>query len=401
MTLTFRTIEDGERAAFRDALMGTFGFDDADADPEGVERMRALVPASQCWAAFDGPTIVGTAATFDLELKVPGGAIPMAGLTMVTVRPTHRRRGILRELMRLHLEDAHTRGFAASGLWASEARIYGRFGYGIAAEGEALTVSDAGHLAVAEGRALDEVAWLDEALARATLPELYAKAVAQRPGAIARSPSWWDIRRFAEVPIMRGGASRRRHVMATRAGVPVGYVAYRQRPSPIGVGAGKTELIELQALDGQAEATLWRYLLAMDLFPNLAWSNAPTDTLLPLLVDDPRKVQRSRSDTLWLRIDDVARALSARSYDDDGALTLEVEGQRFALEASAGNGTCAPSPHTPDLSLDRPALSALFLGRATATQLARAGLVAGEDRALRVADRLFASRVAPWCPEIF
>src|SRR5690606_25047422 len=82
--------------------------------------------------------MVGTAASFDFELTVPGGVVPMAGLTMVSVRTSHRRRGILRAIIEAHLDDVRDRGEPLSGLWASEAAIYQRFGYGVAAESYAL-----------------------------------------------------------------------------------------------------------------------------------------------------------------------------------------------------------------------------------------------------------------------
>ena len=57
----------------------------------------------------------------------------MRGVTWVGVLPTHRRRGVLREMMRFQLDDFRRRGEPLAALWASESVIYGRFGYGIAA----------------------------------------------------------------------------------------------------------------------------------------------------------------------------------------------------------------------------------------------------------------------------
>src|SRR6266571_3071854 len=64
-----------------------------------------------------------------------GGVVTVrfAGTTVVGVAPTHRRRGVLRAMMRAHLDDAHRRGEQIAALWASEETIYGRFGYGAAA----------------------------------------------------------------------------------------------------------------------------------------------------------------------------------------------------------------------------------------------------------------------------
>jgi len=403
MALEIRTITDDEVPQFHATLMATFGNDANDADPHGAARLRALVPTSQAWAAFDRGQVVATAATFDHQLGVPGGgSLPMAGLTMVTVRPTHRRRGLLSALLQRHLDDARARGFASSGLWASEAGIYGRFGYGIAAHGDAIEIVDAPTVTVAAGRELDEVAWLEEPQARALLPAIYARATAQRPGALRRSEVWWRERRFLEAPYVRAGASRRRHVVARRDGELVGYVAYRQRGGfAAGASDGKVEISELVAVDPRAEATLWRYALAVDLFPRVTWWNAPVDDTLAWLVPDPRRVQRRRTDTLWLRIDDVAATLAARRYEADGTLRLAIDATTWQLVVEDGHGRVTATAGAPEVRLTRQALGAAYLGGVPLTQLARAELAHGDPAALATADRLFHSAIAPWCPEVF
>lgn len=407
MTLEIRTITDAELPAFREAMLATFGAD-ADSDPDGDDRIRALIAPDQRWAAFDGGTVVATAATFEQAITVPGGGrIPMAGLTMVSVRPTHRRRGLLRELMRLHLEDARRRGYPISGLWASEAAIYQRFGYGIAAESHAVEIDDAPAVAFAAPGEPDELRWIDEADARRELPAIYARALGGRPGALIRSEAWWRERRFLEVPLARAGASRRRHVVAARAGEAVGYLQFRQRPGVTNDRpSGVLEIIELVAIDARAEATLWQVALRADLFPRVTWWNAPVDDPLPWMVTDARRIRRRRVDTLWLRLGDVPAALAARRYAAAGALRLAIDGDAWELTvAGGGHARCeaaaGAAPHAPALRLSRPALGSLYLGGVSASQLARAGAVQGEPAAIEAADRLFAWPIAPWCPEVF
>lgn len=397
-----RIITDDEVTAFREVLLNAFGID-VDADPGGDDRFRALIGKSQAWGAFDQGQLVATAGTFDHTIGLPGGTtLPIVGLTMVSVRPTHRRRGLLRKLLDLHFADARDRGYAASGLWASEAGIYGRFGYGIAAYNHVVQVERAGELTVAAGRELDDVQWIDEAQARLALPAIYERATAARPGALRRSEVWWRERRFLETPFMRGGASKRRHVLARRGDELVGYLVFRQRGGfTDGIASGKTEINELIAIDSRAEATLWRLALGMDLYPTVSWWNAPVDDSLPWLIGDSRRVKCQRADNLWLRIDDVAAALGARRYPADGRIRFEIDGASWELAVVDGRGRCAPTTHTPELRLDRASLGALFLGGTSATQLARAELVRGEPSAIAAADRLFASAIAPWCPEIF
>ncbi|NVB80456.1 MAG: GNAT family N-acetyltransferase [Kofleriaceae bacterium] len=402
MALEIRTITDDEVTAYRETLMQTFGVD-ADADEGGVDRHRKLVDLSQSWAAFEGNQIVATAATFNHQMSLPlGGSLPMAGLTMVTVRPSHRRKGLLRQLMTRHLDDARARNFPVSGLWASESKIYGRFGYGIAAFADAYEIPNAHALEVGPGRDLDDLEWIDEGRAREVLPAIYARATDARPGALRRSPAWWRERRFIENAWSRKGASRRRYVLAKRGRDLVGYIAYRQRDKFTGgLPDGRLEINELISIDARAAVTLWKFACSVDLFPTVTWWNAPPDDALPWNVDDLRRVKRSKEDTLWLCIEDVPAALAARGYTTDGTLRIAVGGWTYELVAEGGKGTCEPTSKAPDISCTKQTLATLYLGAVTATNLAQAGIVRGEAKSLALADALFSSPLAAWCPEIF
>ena len=405
MSLTVRPITDDEVPAFRDAIMGTFGEDADDADPDGTARMRKLVAPGRAWAAFDGTNVVGTGATFDHTIGIPGGAtLPVAGLTMVSVRPTHRRRGILRELMRLHLTDARDRGLAVSALWASEASIYGRFGYGLAAVHESLEVNSAHTVRFSDrwSDGADAVELVTEAQARERLPRIYARATETRPGALRRDDVWWDQRRYLETPFSRRGASRRRYVIARRGSEDVGYVVFRQRPAfPNQMPDGKIDINELHAIDPRAEASLWKFVMSIDLFPNVNWWCAPVDCPLPWMLEDWRRVERRRLDNLWLRIEDIPAALALRSYAHDGRLRFSVDGTAWELTVTDGKGRCTQTSEPAQITTDIPALGSLYLGGTTASALARADRVRGDSPAIVMADCLFGSVVAPWCPEIF
>jgi predicted acetyltransferase len=392
--LEIRTIDDAEIPAFREAALGTFGTD-SEEDPTGTARQRALISPARSWVACDGGQIVGTAASYALQIAMPGGgAIAAAGLTMVAVRPTHRRRGLLRALIAAHLADQHARGEVASALWASEGTIYGRFGYGVAAEGLELELDTRGlELGADDGAHAHRL--VDEAEARARLPAIYARALAERPGVLRRDEVWWRERRFLEVGFMRAGASRRRHVIASRGAEAVGYVAYRQRESG---DAGRVEVLELVACDAAAETSLWRFLAGVDLFPRVAWPNAPVDLALPWQLPDRRRAVRRFIDTLWLRIDDVAGTLAARRYAHDGVLRFALDGEGWELRVERGAARCTRTDDAPELVLDRAALGSLVLGAVRASTLARAGRVHGTTA---TADALFVWPIAPWCPEQF
>jgi predicted acetyltransferase len=407
MALELRCPTVDEYDAFRRSLLSTFGAD-PDADPAGPERLRALIEPDRIWAAFDGREIVATAATFALRLTVPGGELPMAGLTVVSVRPTHRRRGLMRALVQRHLDDARAHREPVSGLWASEASIYTRFGYGVAAHVDTLDLDVRGRTPaeVAPGAPVDDVAFADDETVLATLPPLYDAIHRTRAGMVSRTPAWWRLRRVADNALWRGGATARHHVIAWRDGVATGWVAFRQRSSwRDGLADGAVEIEELVAVDGRAEASLWRFATTVDLFPRVHYTYAPVDAALPWLIADARRVVRRRSDSLHLRIDDVATALAARRYAADGALRIEVRDEPgtpgYALTIEGGAARCVRDDAAPDLSMDRATLGSIYLGGVAPSLLARAGRLQGTPAALRLADRAFSADAPPWCVEVF
>ena len=405
MDYEIRAIDASELATFRAAVIETFG-NDVQSEDEGTQRLSDTLDVGRTYVAFDGQKIVGTAAAYDLRLSIPGGAVPMAGLTMVTVRPTHRRKGILRAMMGHHLQDVAARGEPLSGLWASEVGIYSRFDFGIAAESEHIEMNVDG-VSFPGDLPLDDVEFVEREGADELLDPIYKAVCARRPGMFARTPTWWRARILYDGVERRHGASSLRIVVATRGEAKVGYLMYRQSSAYAqGHFNGKIDIIELQAVDLGAERSLWHFVSHIDLYSRVVWSHCPTDSALPWLVEDRRRISRNRLDTLWLRICDVEAALTARSYALDASLCLEIASVaeapiRRMLSVQAGHATCASTRQEPDLRMDRATLSSMYLGSFSASQLARAGRVQGGALAVQTADRLFATSLAAYCPEIF
>src|SRR3954447_24041427 len=115
-----------------------------DVRSEDLKTFSALFEPERSLAAFDGDAIVGTTGIYTRELTVPGAVVRVAGVTLVGVLPTHRRRGVLTDLMRRQLEEGRAAGEPVAALWASESAIYGRFGYGSAARHAAVTLRTTG-----------------------------------------------------------------------------------------------------------------------------------------------------------------------------------------------------------------------------------------------------------------
>src|SRR6266705_7090539 len=100
--------------------------------PQDGSRFTPFLEPSRAFTASEDGAVVAGCASFPLELTVPGGVVRAAGLTIVGVLPTHRRRGVLRGMMRAQLDDVRRRNEPVATLWASEDTIYGQFGYGMA-----------------------------------------------------------------------------------------------------------------------------------------------------------------------------------------------------------------------------------------------------------------------------
>ncbi len=92
MTTELRVLRASEWDAWYGQLELAFG--GVPEAPEEQELWRALTEPARSLGAWDGDLCVGTAGAFSFRVAVPGGAVvPAAGVTMVGVAPTHRRRG--------------------------------------------------------------------------------------------------------------------------------------------------------------------------------------------------------------------------------------------------------------------------------------------------------------------
>jgi predicted acetyltransferase len=373
-----------------------------------VERFTPLLPVERMHAAFDGSEIVGGAGAFPLELTVPGGPVPCAGVTVVGVLPTHRRRGILDRMMRAQLADVRERGEPLAALWASEETIYGRFGYGLAALDAMVRAKrvDAALRAALPGRqGAMRLVGHDEALK--VFPRVYERVRRQTTGFLSRSPEWWDVRKLRDTPDRRRGAGELNRVLLELDGRPAGYVLYRIKLE-FAEATNKSQVRVLEAIGDSPAATreLWRFLLAIDWVEEIHCDLLSPDHPLFLLVERPNRLNWKVFDGLWLRLVDVGAALSARATATDGRVTFDV-GADPVLPDNVGvwtmeDGAARRSRRRADVRLDVQSLASAYLGGFTFAELARAGRIEEVTRGgIARADALFRVDAKPWCPEIF
>ncbi|MEV5429186.1 GNAT family N-acetyltransferase [Streptomyces sp. NPDC052701] len=381
-------------------------------DPaEERELWNSLTEFGRSLAVWDGEDCVGTAGAFTFRLTVPGGAsVPAAGVTMVSVAATHRRRGVLTSMMRRQLDDVRSWGEPLAVLTASEPAIYGRFGYG-AATFQLNAEIDTGRVGLSVPAGTDGVRlrYAAPADVLGACEALYARLVPARPGMLQRRPGWERLA-LLDPEDGREGASPLQCVVAERDGETVGYARFRVKPG-WGVSGhdGTVVLKDAAALDPAADAALWRFLFGIDLTTTLSVRARPVDDAWQYLVSDIRRCLPRTRDALYVRLVDVGAALEARTYQTPVDVVFEVADDfcpwnagRWRLTGDAKGASCARTSDAADLALSVRELGAAYLGGVSLAALAAAGRVREVRRgALAEAAAGFGSTVAPWLPHGF
>ncbi|WBB74921.1 GNAT family N-acetyltransferase [Micromonospora sp. WMMD1128] len=352
-------------------------------DPEVQEVERPIFEPERSLLVRDGGAPVAHAAAFGRDLTVPGSTVPAAHVSMVAVAPTHRRRGLLTGLMRRQLRDIRDAGREpVAVLWASEGRIYPRFGYGSAAQRLMLTADTTGLRLPAPTPAEGTLRLDRPATHRHELARLYERARADRPGWSRRDERWWAYV-LADVKSRRDGATERRVLLHDGPDGLDGYALYRTKEGWSGdVPRGEVRVDEVVAVTPEASLALWRLLLSVDLTRRLSFPTAAVDEPLLRLVDEPRQLAPQLADALWVRVVDVPAALAARRYAADVDVVIEVTDEllpensgRWRLVGGPAGAECTATTAPAGLACDVRALGELYLGGVTPAALAAAGRV--------------------------
>ena len=410
MTLTARTITAAEIDDWTRAL--ELGFNSLPSEVDRAYR-RKYLNVERALAAVDTGELVGTAYSFATPLTLPGrGSVTASALTAVAVVPTHRRRGALTAMMRLHLDAAVAAGESAAILIASEAPIYGRFGYGAATRHATLEIDTRRtRLVEPPSSAGVRLRFVERDEFRAAVPAVFDDLRSAQPGEIGRDDLAWDLHLGVIPRSWNENAAKRLHVLAEGPDGPAGYLAYRVSDAWAGrLPDGKATVDLLVATSTEAYAALWDHLLRLDWVVRIEAGDRPDNEPLRLLVNDARMVRCTMvADFLWTRLLDVAACLAARTYSTSDRLVLEVvdrfrpaSGGRFAVEGSPTAATCGPSAEPADLVVDTTDLAAAWLGGSPLWVPARVGRVEEHtDGALRRFDAMFTSQQAPFCSTWF
>lgn len=398
MPYAVRVLDPDDLRAAHTLFAGSIQHDGVDDDR--WPAVRATCHPGRTIGVADGGALIGTATAFPTRTAVPGGAaLDTAAVTRVGVRADHTRRGVLSAMMRAQLDDVAARGEPLASLRASEARIYGRFGYGVATRGREVSVRTGGGGHGPGGGAVRLVTGADVVPVLAALHERIALL---RSGGITRPRAMWD--RTVGVQV-----AEHRHLIAAVHTGPDGDDGFALA-SPEHGGAGFADrtlrLTDLHAATLDATAGLWRFLLGVDLVGRVEARLRPPDEPLELLLADPRDCTAGRvQDETWLRIVDVPAALAARTWGAGRPVLLGVHDRLRPGNDGVyriGDGGVDRVAADPELECDVAALAMAYLGDRAPSLLAATGWWRVHDAtAVPRADALFATGTVPWCGTFF
>lgn len=340
-------------------------------------------------AAPDPRGPVGTVASWAGRLSVPGGEVSSCAISDVSVAPTHRRRGIARALLEGELRTAAASGLAVASLTVSESPLYGRYGFGPAADVASLTL-DVKRAAWTGPVPPGRVDFVSRERWRALAPEVFERVRVDRPGEFDMPEGHWD--RFAGTRPDAEKAELTRAVQYADADGRVrGLALYSVTVNPDDFARSTVDIGHLLADGDDAYAALWRFFVELDLIARVRAEEQSVDEPVLWMISDRRAATVSLRDHHYLRVLDVPRAFEARRYAAPGVLALEVDDPlgfaagSFVLtvdEAGAGRvdaGVPAPADAV-TVRLGIAELSALYLGGVSVATLAAAGRVEASDR---------------------
>jgi predicted acetyltransferase len=345
---------------------------------------QSIIETDRSVVAEQDGQVIGHVTALTRDLTVPGAVLPAAHVTGVGVAPTHRRRGVLKRMMRQQLEEIAEAGREPIAvLWASESVIYPRFGYGPASARLSLeimnrevslpkpAVEPAGRL-----RMIGPAAAADE------LTTVFERVRPRQVGLSSRGPKWWEyLLTDHSEPV--GDQTGPHGVLYEDESGPAGYALWKTDSGWNEWGPDcKVSVREVVADGPEAYAAIWRFLLGIDLARTVQYSYAAADEELQYMVGDPPRLGRKYQDGLWVRLVDLPAALEARQYAAPLDVVIEVtdpilerNSGRWRLSGEPGKVTCARTTDAPDFACSITELGAAYLGGTSLSALAAAGRV--------------------------
>jgi predicted acetyltransferase len=399
------------RAEYRGFLQASPSAGQEEADRVGLAYRRYVGVYDDAHPG-DGGSPIATVSSWRSELTLPGSRVDRPrtvtswAISAVTVAPTHRRRGIARNLLEGELRTAAANGMPMAMLTVSESTIYGRFGFAPAAFAADWTI-DTRRVRWSGPAPSGRVELLSVAAYREQLPALRERLRLESPGEI----EGWSFRWDQLVGTNEPESDRAKALRAVRhvddEGVTRGLALFHYSGGDDDVTQHTVTVDRLDAETPDADLALWRFLLELDLTVELKAPLRRVEEPVRWRLGDFRAAKVLVWEHQYLRVLDVTRMLEARGYLGGGELALQVTDDLGFAEGtwllSVADGAARVTPltalpaSTPAVALTVNELAALYLGGVSATTLVTAGRITElTPGAASVADALLRTDRAPW-----
>jgi predicted acetyltransferase len=397
--IEIRRVADDEYAAVLAASAIPFSFD----PDESLAPLEAMFPTDRMAVGDDNGQIVGTSAVHAYRVTVPGGAVvAAAGVSFVTVLPTHRRMGVLRGMMQQLLEDAVEQDEPLAALWATEGGIYGRFGFGPAVEMVRQRLDSSKAVLVPGDDPDGRVRIVDRDHAMTTFGSIHSEVAHWRHGTLHRDDPFAEYNLF-DAPWDRNGFTKLRYAVYEGSDGR-GYVTFRTKQA----SPGTVRFDEMYVTSSAARRALLRFGLGFDLCRDLVLWGRPADDPIRWMLADPYAMKSENFDYVWFRLVDLKAALIARRYDVDGSIIvgvideqLKANGGNWSIVVSDGVATVDRTDAAPEITLTADVLAALYMGGRRLSSIVEPDSVGASEEAIARLDRMFRTTIVPWTSEEF
>lgn len=405
MTTEIRAARSDEMGEF--GLIGAYVYGGSYGDGPDSLTATANRPEWTLCAFVDGQ-MASMFSTIPFTMRAVGNAVAMAGISSVGTLPEFRRQGLSRQLMTQALADMYERGQTVASLWASQAAIYQRYQFAMTTVQRSYSIDtvDIGFHDSSRGdchvRRVTPAAEFD------TIKALYIEFIKDRMCYLHRARPLWQNNILEDVD---ADGPTQMAISYDTDDRPVGYVIYTLRAGKISHDSRNQEIKvrELIWLTMDAYRSLWQFLASHDLVGRVAWTGAPADDPAEELMAEPRQLHARDQEGIWFRVVDVAGALAARGYINDGSIKVGIDDDRltpwnngvFELNVSGSVGEVRKCKAPADIQLSLKALASLYTGFRSARDLANWGFLHGDRKSVAAADQIFKTPTAPHCPDHF
>lgn len=358
--------------------------------------------------AFVQGNMTTSYAAWPLIMRFNGKDAPVAGVTMVGTLPVYRKLGCLRKVHENHFKLLHEEGKRpVSILFASQAAIYQRYGYGIVSTQNSYDISP-NDIQFREKKQINPKGKLIQLRENEVdiLNNIYSKFTQPRTGYLLRDRFKWETGKLA--PAAPGVVLE--SIVYEEAGVARGYEIYTIESFVSSAGFGhRVTIREMAWLTISAYLSMWNHFTNMRLAQNIMWMQVPFDDPMPHLMLEPRRLNIKSGNGFLARIVDVEKAIPMRGYSEDGEIVFEIADDEICpwnngqwhMAVSEGKASIKKTKKAPEVTMNANSLAMILFGQLSATSAARMGIIdVKKKNALIRYDRILRTEYMPFCGDI-